>query len=115
MALQKKALENIVGKGENAGNQHFLLFPRCFFPYHTQKSSFNPLQNDKFLNWSKLKALADNKINVTEKFEFVLGRVENIVGKGENAGNQHFLLFPQCVQKASFFGVVKSWDCVVKS
>ena len=24
---------------------------------------------------------------------------ENIVGKGENAGSQHFLLFPQCFQK----------------
>ena len=23
-------LENIVGKGENAGYQHFLLFPQCF-------------------------------------------------------------------------------------
>ena len=28
-------------------------------------------------------------------------RVENIVGKEENAGNQHFLLFPQCFQKLS--------------
>ena len=28
-------------------------------------------------------------------------REENIVGKGENAGYQHFLLFPQCFQKAS--------------
>ena len=28
--LQKKPFENIVGKGENAGNQHFLLFPQCF-------------------------------------------------------------------------------------
>ena len=27
--------------------------------------------------------------------------VENIVGKGENAGYQHSLLFPQCFQKAS--------------
>ena len=26
----KKAFENIVGKGENADEQHFLLFPRCF-------------------------------------------------------------------------------------
>ena len=25
----------------------------------------------------------------------VLGRIENILGKGENAGNQHFLLFPK--------------------
>ena len=29
-------------------------------------------------------------------------RVENIVEKGENDGYQHFLLFPQCFQKASF-------------
>ena len=27
MTLQKNLLENIVGKGENAGNQHFLLVP----------------------------------------------------------------------------------------
>ena len=26
----KKAFENIPGKAENAGNQHFLLFSRCF-------------------------------------------------------------------------------------
>ena len=30
--------------------------------------------------------------------------VENILGKGENAGYRHFLLFPQCFQKASFPG-----------
>ena len=29
--LGKKPFENIIGKGENAGNQHFLLFP-CFLP-----------------------------------------------------------------------------------
>ena len=28
----KKPFENIVRKGENAGNQHFLLFPQCFQP-----------------------------------------------------------------------------------
>ena len=27
--------------------------------------------------------------------------VENILGKGENAGYQHFLLFPQCFQEVS--------------
>ena len=32
----------------------------------------------------------------------VLDKVENIVEKGENADYQHFLLFPQCFQKASF-------------
>ena len=32
----------------------------------------------------------------------VFNRVENIVRKGENAGCQHFLLFSQCFEKASF-------------
>ena len=31
-----------------------------------------------------------------------MGRVENVVGKGENADFQHFLLFLQCFQKASY-------------
>ena len=44
---------------------------------------------------------------LTEKLKFVLGRVENIVGKGENAGYKHFLLFPQCFQKASCTGSFK--------
>ena len=39
-------------------------------------------------------SLCGNGLNVTEELKFVLGRVENIVGKGENAGYQHFLLFP---------------------
>ena len=29
-------------------------------------------------------------------------RVESIVGKGDNAGFQHLLLFPQCFQKPCF-------------
>ena len=68
---------------------------------------FNSLPNDKFLDWSKLKVFADDKIEMAEKLKIVLGRVENIVGKGENAGYQHFLLFPQCFQKASFLGSLK--------
>ena len=46
---------------------------------------FTTLPNDKISDWSKLKAFADNKINVTQKLKFVLGRVENSEGKGENA------------------------------
>ena len=42
-------------------------------------------------------------------------RVENIVGKGEITGYQHFLLFSKCFQKASFFETLKGvilweWD-----
>ena len=29
----KKKFGNIVGKGENAGNQHFLIFPLRFLPF----------------------------------------------------------------------------------
>ena len=57
------------------------------------------------LDWSKLKAFADGKINLKEKLKFDLGRAENIVGKGENAGYQHFLLFSQCFQKAPLYRV----------
>ena len=49
----------------------------------------NSLSNDKFLDWPKLKVFADKKTNVTQKLNFFSGRVENIVGKGENAGYQH--------------------------
>ena len=47
---------------------------------------------------SKLKAFADIKINVTQKLKFDSRRVKNILGKVENAGYKHFLLFPQCFQ-----------------
>ena len=36
----EKTLENIVGKGENAGNQHFLPFPHSFSYYHRPILSF---------------------------------------------------------------------------
>ena len=61
-----------------------------------------------------MKALADYKINVAQKLKLVDGRVENIMGKRENAGYQHFLLSPQCFQKSFILGVIKHWDCVVK-
>ena len=38
--LSKRPFEKIVGKGENAGNQHFLLFPQCFQPYQRQITPF---------------------------------------------------------------------------
>ena len=48
--------------------------------------------------WSVFKEIADNKINVNEQLKLGIGRVENILGKGENGGYQYFLLFPQCFQ-----------------
>ena len=46
----------------------------------------NSLPNDNILDRSKLKTFADDKITVTENLKFVFERVENIMGKGENAG-----------------------------
>ena len=66
------------------------------------------------MDWTKFKAFADDKLNIGAIMISCFDSVENIVGKGENAGYQHFLLFPQSFQKASFVGVVKSQDCVVK-
>ena len=51
----------------------------------------------------------------SQKLKFVTNKVENIVGKGENAGNQRFLLFPELFSKGLPLRVVKSRDCVVKS
>ena len=36
MTLYKKLSENIVGKEENVGEQHFLLFPQRFLPFSKQ-------------------------------------------------------------------------------
>ena len=75
----------------------------------------NSLPNNKILHWSKLKIFIDDFIDVNKKFKFGLGRVKNIVGKGENAGYQHFLLFSTMLFKGLFFRVVKNQDCVVIS
>ena len=52
---------------------------------------------------SKLKTFADDILNVAKMTNSLCDRVENTVGKGENAGYQHFLLFPQCFSKPFFF------------
>ena len=65
------------------------------------------LPNDKILNWSKLKAFVGKEIKVLKMMIFVFDRVENIVGKGENAGYQHFLLFPKCFQMSFNQGSLK--------
>ena len=62
----------------------------------------NPLPDDKILALSKMKAFADNKLHINPNIKFFFHKVENTFGKGENAGYQHVLLFPQCFQKEFF-------------
>ena len=54
--MRKKTFENIVGKGENAVNQHFLLFPQCFQEelYFILFTFIFLLANALNLDWSKI-------------------------------------------------------------
>ena len=63
------------------------------------QSIFNPLLNDIILNKTRLKAFADDKLIVAVMMISLCDRVINTVGKGENAGDEHYLLFPQRVPK----------------
>ena len=58
------------------------------------------------------KTFTNNSLNAAQIMEFVFHELENIVGNGENAGNQHFLHFSLCYQ--NLFSVVKSRICVVE-
>ena len=91
----KKSFSKHCGKGKNAGNQYFLLFPRCFLLFPAQISIF-----ESELFWSSANALNLDKSKILSfgKCLKILSKKtsENIVGKEGNAGNQHFLLFPQC-------------------
>ena len=80
------------------------------------RKPLNIYPDNKLLDQSNLKEFADDKINVTLTMNFVMGRVETILGKGENADNQHFLLFPQCFfpkrppcQGSFKVGIVSLW------
>ena len=69
----------------------------------------NPLPDDK------LKEFADDNFKFDENGRKLSKRVENIVGKGEIARYEQFLLFPQCFQKACFPGASKGvivWEWV---
>ena len=60
----ERAFENIVGKGENAGNRHFLLFPQCL-------STF--LQK-RFAILAKFNLSSANALNLDESNIMSFGR-----------------------------------------
>ena len=89
-------VEDTVGKGENAGYQHFLLFLQCF----PKPSSLTLSQmTNLILDPSKLKEFAEDNLKFDENDRKFSNPVENTVGKGEIAHYEQFLLFPQCFQK----------------
>ena len=86
-----KRVENIAGKRENEGLDYYFL--------HFLQNSIGNLSlgrfvpNNKILTLTKLKTYADDKIIVTEKLKFVLGKVENIVEKEKMLATSIFSFF----------------------
>ena len=73
---------------------------------------FDPFPND----CSKLKEFADNNFKFNENGRKLSKRVENTVGKGENARYEQFLFSHNVFKKAGFPGASKGvivWEWVL--
>ena len=85
--------------------KQFLLSPQCL-----QKAFFIDLSKG-VTEWEWVDSLPNSKImddkNEAAKMISVKHSKENIVGKGENAGYQHFLLSPLRFQKVSALRLLK--------
>ena len=116
--------EGILGIGDNAGHLLFPFFPlfswiffmrrkncgkwkKCwllaFTPFPKfSKASFSTsltLSQTRFFTLPYWKEFADNSFRFDENVRKFSKRVENIVGQGEIAHYEQFLLFPQCFKK----------------
>ena len=71
--------------------------------YHVD---INTISHSKYIYVvrSKLEINADDNPNVVQMTE----NIESIVGKGENVGYQHFLLFPRMLSNGFFLWVTKT-------
>ena len=68
----------------------------------------NPLPNNIILNQTKFKAIADAILIIAYMVMFVFDEVENIVGKGRDAGVTSIFSFSKkCFQKRSLSGSLK--------
>ena len=109
MTLVIKPFENTVGKGENAGHQHFLLFPQCFLPFPKENSIFQSNLLCRLLvlsSWTSVRIcrLVQSELKCfnypfpKQTLVFMCLQyksLENTVGKREIACNEQILLFPQ--------------------
>ena len=68
-----------------------------------QSIKCNTLPNNKILNQSILKAFTDIKSKVIQMAKLVLDKIDNFVGKEENAA---FSTFPKMFLKGSFLRVI---------
>ena len=76
--MTETGFENIVGKGENAGNQHFLPFPPCFLPSPPHISISNYDSRSTFiLSSANVLNLENFKMLSLRKRAYVFGRVHS--------------------------------------
>ena len=120
--LKEKILVNIVGKGENPGNQHFLLLPQWFLSFQKQVF-FLPYANSFSLNKSKLlfalgwywafNSLAKDKILKSAKLNLYLIGERTLWEKKGKFYLPGFSPFPTMFSKAHVFMI--TLDCMVRS
>ena len=113
--LKAKPFENIVGKGENAGDPAFSPFPIMFstgflpwaaksqdcvvMSYIQNDHMYKPFPKRQILDSSKLNELADNNFEYHENGRMFSKKGRKHSGKEEIACYEQFLLFPYCFEK----------------
>ena len=90
-----KPMENIV----EGDNQHFLCCEPC-----TSRRGLNSLPNNKFLDWLKLKASADNKNKCGRKIEICFRKGRKHCGKRWKCWLSAFSPFPIMFSKLGLCG-----------
>ena len=96
MHEEQTPFENIVGKGEIACNEQFLLFPQCFLLIQIISSfvhiigiislfaaEFEEPKIGTSGNGLKSSELEEFEDNIKYGWDYCISRIENIVGKGE--------------------------------
>ena len=72
------------------------------------------LPNDKKYDQFEFKEFEDNKLNITKKLKFVLGKSRKQCRKRRKCWLPAFSPFPTMFSRGLFIRVVKSKACVVK-
>ena len=73
----------------------------------------NPSPNDKILALTKLKAFADDKINVVQNIELALSLDRKHCWKRRKCWLPAFSSLPTMFSNGLFLGVIKIHDCLV--
>ena len=99
----------ITGSFDNTG----LPVLRGIISHFNQYTLINPLPNETILDWSKLKAFADDKCNLKAGIPSGIGR--KYCKQRRKYWFPTFSPFPTMFSKTFFLKVFKSRNCVLKS